>query len=291
MVPQSAGYTHQEGDPYSPDGHCRAFDAEARGTTFSNGAAVVVLKRLEDAQADGDTIDAVIRGSAINNDGSLKAGYTAPGVEGQAEVIAAAIADAGVEPETVGYVEAHGTGTPLGDPIEVAALSRAFATERRGFCALGSLKTQIGHLDTAAGVAGLIKAALSLKHGEIPPTLHFETPNPRIDFDRGPFFVNRDLRPWPPSEQPRRAGVSSFGIGGTNAHAVLEEAPPRRPSGPGRDFQLLTLSARTPKALDEATARLARHLRSQPRAHLGGRGLYPPRRTPQPRAPPNRRRP
>ncbi|MFL5663135.1 MAG: type I polyketide synthase, partial [Ktedonobacteraceae bacterium] len=236
-VPQKTGYMYQEGGKASPDGHCRAFDAQAQGTVFGNGVGVVVLKRLEDALAAGDQVYAVIKGSAINNDGSAKVGYTAPSIEGQAEVIAEALAVAGVEPESISYIETHGTGTPLGDPIELAALSKAFQpfTAQTGFCAIGSVKTNVGHLNAAAGVTGLIKTVLALKHRELPPSLHFQTPNARIDFAHSPFYVNTQLRPWQAQgEGPLRAGVSSFGIGGTNAHVVLEEAPPREPSGAGR---------------------------------------------------------
>jgi acyl transferase domain-containing protein/aryl carrier-like protein len=230
----------------------------------------VVLKRLRDALADGDFIHAVIKGSAINNDGSLKAGYTAPSVEGQAAVIAAALASAAVEPGSIRYVEAHGTGTPLGDPIEVAALAQAFRAggARDPSCALGSVKTNIGHLDTASGVAGLIKTALALRHRAIPPSLHFHRPNPEIDLAGRPFSVNTELRAWPEGEGPRRAGVSSFGIGGTNAHVVLEEAPALPASGPARPWQLLVLSARTDAALGAAAANLAGHLRAHPEADL-----------------------
>jgi acyl transferase domain-containing protein len=261
-TPQKEGYVWEEGGIPSPDGHCRAFDAHAQGTVFGNGVGAVVLKPLDRALADGDSVRAVIKGTAINNDGAGKVGYTAPSVDGQAQVIADALAAAGVEPDTVSYIEAHGTGTALGDPIEVAALTEVFAprTTRRGFCALGSVKTNVGHLDTAAGVTGLIKTVLALEHGEIPPSLHYEKPNPQIDFAAGPFFVNTALTPWPRGERPRRAGVSSFGIGGTNAHVVLEEAPEPEPPGASRPWQLLVLSARTPQALDEATARLATHL-------------------------------
>ena len=264
--PQKVGYLWEEGGIPSPDGHCRAFDARSAGTVFGNGVGIVVLKPLDHALADGDTIHAVIKGTAINNDGALKVGYTAPSVEGQAQVIADALAAAGVDPSTVSCVEAHGTGTPMGDPIEVAALTEAFrARTDRGFCALGSVKTNIGHLDTAAGVAGLIKTVLALEHREIPPSLHFETPNPRIDFAGSPFFVNAALRPWAADEgAPRRAGVSSFGIGGTNAHAVLEEAPAASPSGESRPWQLLLLSARTPTALDAAARNLAAALEARP---------------------------
>ncbi|NOK20265.1 non-ribosomal peptide synthase/polyketide synthase, partial [Corallococcus carmarthensis] len=257
-VPQRTGYVAQEGLIFSPDGHCRAFDARAQGTLPGNGVGAVVLKRLEDALRDGDSIYAVIRGSALNNDGWHKTGFTAPSVQGQAAVVSQALANAGVAPEAVGYVEAHGTATPLGDPIEVAALTRAYGlgAEHQGRIALASLKTNVGHLDTAAGLAGLMKAALSLHHGEIPPSLHFERPNPRIDFDASPFFVNTTLRPWPRGETPRFAAVSSFGIGGTNAHAILEEAPMRQSGSTTRSHQLVVLSARSPEALEAAARRL-----------------------------------
>jgi amino acid adenylation domain-containing protein len=265
-VPQAAGYLYQEGGIASPDGHCRAFDAEARGTVSGSGVGVVVLCRLADALAAGYPIRAVLRGSAINNDGAGKVGYTAPGVDGQAEVIAAAQRLAGITPEDVTYIEAHGTGTPLGDPIEIAALAKVFcaATTRKGFCAIGSVKTNIGHLDAASGVAGLIKAVLALEHREIPPSLHFTTPNPQIDFAASPFYVNAALAGWQSQGAPRRAGVSSFGIGGTNAHVVLEEAPAATPSGPSRPLQLLLLSARTANALEAMTDRLAGHLVAHP---------------------------
>ncbi|HEX2091407.1 MAG TPA: amino acid adenylation domain-containing protein, partial [Longimicrobiaceae bacterium] len=265
-VPQKEGYLYREGGILSPTGRCRSYDADARGAVAGEGIGLVVLKRLSDALADGDTIHAMIRGSAVNNDGAAKIGYAAPGRDGQAEVIVEALAAAGVEPETIGYVEGHGSATELGDPVEVEALSRAFrsGTGERQFCALGSVKSNIGHLDTAAGVAGLIKAVLALRHREIPPSLHFERPNPRIDFAGSPFFVNAELRPWARNGTPRRAGVSSFGIGGTNAHVVLEEAPEPEPSGPSRPWQLLVLSARTPTALETATDRLAAHLKACP---------------------------
>ncbi|HTQ80537.1 MAG TPA: polyketide synthase, partial [Thermoanaerobaculia bacterium] len=224
-LPMKSGYLYQEGGILSPDGHCRAFDERAAGTVFGCGAGLVVLKRLEDALADGDTIHAVLRGTAINNDGASKVGFTAPSVSGQAAVITEALANAGLSPEDIGYVEAHGTATALGDPVEIAALTKAFrsargGTARRGFCAVGSVKTNVGHLEVAAGIAGLLKAILAVRQGEIPPSLHFERPNPQIDFEGSPFFVNRELLPWPagPGGGPRRAGVSSFGFGGTNAH-------------------------------------------------------------------------
>jgi acyl transferase domain-containing protein/acyl carrier protein len=260
---QKMGYLYREGGISSPDGHCRAFDADARGTVGGNGVAVVALKSLEAAMADGDTIHAIIKGSAVNNDGLRKVGFTAPSIEGQAAVIAEALAMAGVEPETITYVEAHGTATPLGDPIEIAALTKAYRarTQKRGFCAVGSVKTNVGHLDTAAGVAGVIKTLLALKHGLLPPSLHYREPNPQIAFDDSPFYVNTSLSEWKRGMTKRRAGVSSFGVGGTNAHVILEEAPAPRPSGPSRSWQLLTVSARTPTALGAATANLADYLR------------------------------
>src|ERR1051326_6706689 len=263
LVPRPFGYVHQDGSMQSPDGHCRAFDAKARGTIFGEGMGIVVLKRLDEARADGDTIYAVIQGSAINNDGAQKVGYTAPSAGGQAKVIRVAQAVAEIEPETIGYVEAHGTGTELGDPIEIAALTQAFraGTEKKGFCAIGSVKTNIGHANTAAGIAGLIKTALALKHKTLPPSLHFEAPNPKIDFANSPFYVNTEAKPWKAYDHPRRAAVSSFGVGGTNAHAVLEEAPPEEPAADSRPRQLLLLSARSETALDTMTANLARHLR------------------------------
>jgi acyl transferase domain-containing protein len=264
------GYQHTPGGIASPDGYCRAFSADAAGLVGGDGVGIVVLKRLADAVADGDAIRAVIRGSAINNDGAQKVGFTAPSVEGQAAVIEEALGVADVDPETVGYVEAHGSGTALGDPVEVAALTQAFGeTRRTQFCALGSVKTNVGHLDAAAGATGLIKAALAVERGEIPPSLHYAGPNPEIDFASSPFFVNTELRPWPgDGAAPRRAGVSSFGIGGTNAHVVLEQAPAPVPSRPAREWQLLPVSARTPAALDAAAARLAAHLRAHPEQPL-----------------------
>jgi amino acid adenylation domain-containing protein len=268
-LPQETGHHHHEGAVFSPDGHCRAFDSRAGGFVGGNGAGAVLLKRLEDALRDGDPIRAVIRGSAVNNDGALKVGYTAPGVDGQARVIAQALAVAEVPPETVGYVEAHGTGTDLGDPIEIAALAQAFGPGLPPeSCAIGSAKTNIGHLDSAAGVAGLIKAALVLEHGRIPPSLNFDTPNPRLELEKTPFRVNHRLAEWPAGSSPRRAGVSSMGIGGTNAHIVLEEPPARAVSEGGRDWQLLPLSARSEGALAAAVDRLAAHLRRHPEIGL-----------------------
>ncbi|MBV9788202.1 MAG: acyltransferase domain-containing protein, partial [Chloroflexi bacterium] len=265
-VPHVAGYRYQEGGVTSPDGHCRAFDAQGQGTISGNGVGVVVLKRLADALRDGDQIHAVIRGFALNNDGANKVGYTAPGVDGQAEVIANALAMADIDPATIGYVEAHGTATPLGDPIEIAALNRVFGqqSQQPGSCAIGSVKTNVGHLDAASGVAGLIKTVMALEHGQIPPSLHFERPNPLIDFASSPFAVNTALTEWPRHDTPRRAGVSSFGIGGTNAHVVLEAAPPQPAPDPSRDWQILTLSARSDEALAQAAQRLAAHLRHHP---------------------------
>jgi acyl transferase domain-containing protein len=263
-LPQRVGYFYQEGGILSPDGRCRPFDAAARGTVGGNGVGIVVLKRLSDALADGDHVRAVIRGAAINNDGSLKAGYTAPSIEGQAQCIAMAQAIAGVHPETITYVEAHGTATQLGDPIEVAALAQVFGagTRARQFCALGSIKGNVGHLNAAAGVTGLIKTVLAVEHAKLPPSLHYRERNPEIDFASTPFRVQTALEEWTAS--PRRAGVSSFGIGGTNAHVVVEEAPPLPAPSPGRPLQLLTLSARTDSALETATDLLADHLARHP---------------------------
>ncbi|HEX5717709.1 MAG TPA: amino acid adenylation domain-containing protein [Thermoanaerobaculia bacterium] len=266
-VPEHAGYLHEEGGIASPDGHTRTFDARAAGTVRSSGVGAVVLKRLEDALADGDTVHAVILGSAVNNDGSCKVGFTAPAVEGQARVIRKAHLAAGIDPETIGYVEAHGTGTALGDPIEIAGLAEAFragGARKTGFCAIGTVKSNIGHTDAAAGIAGLLKTVLALENGEIPPSLHFESPNPAIDFASSPFYVASELTGWK-SDGPRRAGVSSFGIGGTNAHLVLEEAPPPAPAAAlARPVQLLVLSAVTLAALDAATTNLAERLDTLP---------------------------
>jgi amino acid adenylation domain-containing protein len=268
--PQKRGYYYQDGGMMSLDGHCRAFDADAQGTVFGSGLGVVLLKRLDEAMRDGDRICAVIRGFAVNNDGSAKVGYTAPSVEGQANVIAMAHEAAGVEPESIGYIEAHGTGTPLGDPIELAALTKAFRarTNRKQFCTIGTAKTNVGHLDIAAGVTGLINATHIVQHGVFPPTLHFNQPNPNIDFENSPFLVNSKQAEWRADEGPRRAGVSAFGVGGTNVHVVIEQAPPRRSSPTTRSKQLLVLSARSPAALDQATDNLAAHLKSYPDLNL-----------------------
>ncbi|HEX2643690.1 MAG TPA: type I polyketide synthase, partial [Thermoanaerobaculia bacterium] len=265
-VPQRVGYLVQSGVT-SPDGHCRAFDAAAQGAVEGSGVGVVMLKRLADALADGDRIHAVIKGFATNNDGSSKASFTAPGVDGQVEVVAMAQALAGVDPATVTYVEAHGTGTPLGDPIEVAALAEVFgaATDQKGFCALGSIKTNIGHLDAAAGIAGLIKTVLAAERGVIPASLNFQAPNPQIDFANSPFYVNAETRAWtPPAGVPRRAGVSAFALGGANAHVVVEEPPAVAPGDAAPAWQLLVLSARTEAALEAATGRLIDHLKNHP---------------------------
>ena len=263
-VPQKTGYTYAPGLISSPDGHCRAFDHEAQGTLPGNGLGIVVLKRLADALADRDHIYATIKGSAINNDGHLKMGYTAPSIEGQADVIAKAIAMASVEVESIRFVEGHGTGTPIGDPIEVEALTRVFRkqTSRKSFCALGSVKTNIGHLDTAAGIAGLIKTALVIEHQEIPPTLHFVKPNPAMDLENSPFYVNNNLVTRNDGSTPWRAAVSSFGLGGTNAHVVLEEGPETALQKSLRPLYLVTLSARTPAALETTAFMLADHVES-----------------------------
>ena len=287
---QKFGYRYMEGGIVSPDGHCRPFDADAQGTIFGSGVGMVVLKRLADAQNDGNSIIAVIKGSAINNDGAAKAGYTAPSVSGQAEVITEAQSVAGIEPESILYVEAHGTATAIGDPIEIEALTKAFRarTQAAGFCAIGSVKGNIGHLDAAAGIAGLIKTALILKHRRIPPSLHFRRPNPQIDFSRTPFYVNSRLTDWPGDSSPARAAVSSFGIGGTNAHVILEEPPRVSASSSDNSTHLLVLSAKSPAALESATDQLAEHLAHHPELSLAdvaytlqvGRVSFPYRRGP-----------
>ena len=262
VVPQESGYVPVDGGMESSDGHCRPFDARADGTVFSSGGGVVVLKRLADAINDGDTIWAVIRGVGVNNDGADKASFTAPSVRGQADAIGLALSCAGVTADSIGYVEAHGTGTHLGDPIEVEALTRAFraTTERSQYCWLGSVKSNFGHLVAGSGVAGLIKAALALHHGKIPPTLHFSKANPEIDFAATPFKVVDRVTAWLRGDHPRRAGVSSFGVGGTNAHVVLEEAPPRADARPGRSPAILALSARDENAVRRRAATLSNAL-------------------------------
>jgi acyl transferase domain-containing protein/surfactin synthase thioesterase subunit/acyl carrier protein len=273
-VPHLAGYTARQGDILSPDGHCRAFDARAQGTVFGSGAGAIVLKHVEDALADGDHIYAVIRGTAINNDGGSKVSYTASSVTGQAKAMLDAFAGAGVEPRAIGYVEAHGTGTVVGDPLEIDALTKAFRrhTQDTGFCAVGSVKTNLGHLEQASGVASVIKVALALERGRIPPSLHFETPNPRIPFAQTPFFVNTALRDWPRGAAPRFAAVNSLGLGGTNAFAVLEEAPaqPRAAAAQERPLHVLALSARSERALAALADRWRQHLAAtdQPVADL-----------------------
>jgi acyl transferase domain-containing protein len=271
-TPQETGYSYEEEMILSPDGHCRPFDADGQGTVGGNGCGIVLLKRLEDALAERDSVRAIIRGTAVNNDGALKVGFTAPGITGQTSVIAEALGVARVDPESIGYVEAHGTGTALGDPVEIEALRQAFATDQRRYCALGAVKSNLGHLGPAAGIAGLIKAVLSIEHGRIPPTLHFKNPNPKINLADSPFFVNAEPIDWPAVAGPRRAGVSSFGIGGTNAHAILEEAPAIPKSGPAvpdRPYQLWVLSAKTESAVDRSVRNLAARFRSDPSIDLG----------------------
>ncbi|NEO53143.1 MAG: type I polyketide synthase [Okeania sp. SIO3B5] len=272
QIPQNVGYLHQEGSISSQDGHCRAFDARSTGTVYGNGVGVVLLKPLQDAIGDGDCIHAVIKGSAINNDGFLKQSYTAPSVNGQAAVISEAQAVADVSPETITYIEAHGTGTKLGDPIEIEALTKAFSehTDKKQFCAIGSLKTNVGHMNTAAGVGALIKTVLALKHNLIPPSLHYEKPNPQINFSDSPFYVNNTLSEWKHNGTPLRAGVSSFGVGGTNAHVIIEEAPSQVKSQNviERPIHLLTLSAKTEKALEDLVSNYQNYLETNPELEL-----------------------
>ena len=292
-VPHRAGYFFDGGGIVSPDGHVRAFDAKANGTVFGSGGGILVLKRLADAIADGDTIHAVIKGSAVNNDGSEKAGYTAPSINSQADAVVEALANAGVEADNISYVETHGSGTPVGDPIEVRALTKAFrtSTQRSGYCAIGSVKTNVGHLDAAAAVTGIIKTVLALKHRTLPPSLHFTEANPEIDFPTTPFYVNTRLREWT-SDGPRRAGVMSTGMGGTNAHLILEEAPdsltpalsPAPSGGEGWSEgvlgfkgtgtkaispQLLIVSAKTETALHQAANRLREFLIRNESVNMG----------------------
>ncbi len=268
-TPSKSGYLYQDGMILAPDGHCRAFDLQAKGTVVGNGVGMVILKRLQDAQDDNDHIYAIIKGSAINNDGNRKVGYTAPSVEGQVEVIRAAQSVAGVEPESINYIEAHGTGTFLGDPIEVKALTTAFQSSFKNFCGLGSVKSNIGHLDSAAGIAGLIKTILALKHKLLFPTIHFNSPNTNIEFEDSPFYIVDHLREWKRGQKPRRAGISSFGVGGTNAHIVLEEAPyieifPQKEETP----ELLIWSAKTKQALDLLIKNTMKHIRKHPEDSL-----------------------
>ncbi len=269
-TPQNSGYLSQSGGMLSPDGHCRPFDVNGQGTMFNNGAGLVVLKRLEEAIDDGDRIYAVIRGVGMNNDGADKVSFTAPSVDGQAQSIAMAQAYAGLPIESISYIETHGTATPLGDPIEIAALTQVFRTQTdaKQFCAIGSIKSNIGHVVAAAGAAGLIKTALALYHKQIPASLNFESPNPKLDLENSPFYVNTQLLPWAEGNTPRRAGVSSFGVGGTNAHVVLEEAPQVQPNTASRPRQLLLLSAKTETALAAIAANLAQHLIQHPDINL-----------------------
>jgi iturin family lipopeptide synthetase A len=287
-VPLKQGYLYEEGGITSPDGHCRAFDAKANGTILGSGCGIVVLKRLSEAMKDGDNIQAIIRGSAINNDGSNKIGFTAPSVDAQAEVIRTALAMARVPSDTVTYVEAHGTGTPLGDPIEVTALSKAYRSGngRKSPCAIGSLKSNIGHLDAAAGVAAVIKTVLALEHKKLVPSLNFENPNPKANFDASPFYVNTILGDWPAEGIPRRAGVTSLGIGGTNVHVILEEAPEVERQVSNRKQHLLVLSAKSMGALEAISAKMAEHLQTNSDVPLSdvayslqvGRKAFPCRR-------------
>lgn len=262
-VPINSGHVYQEGGMYCPDGHCRPFDADANGTMFSDGVGVVMLKRLDEALEDGDQVYGVIKGAALNNDGSDKASFTAPSVKGQAEVIALAQAEAGVDPGDISYIETHGTATPLGDPIEVEGLTLAFrnGTDKNGFCGIGSIKSNIGHLTPAAGVAGLIKTTLALRNEVLPASLNFDKPNPAIDLDNSPFYVAAKKQDWTRTEKPRYAGISSFGVGGTNAHVIVSEAPDQDETSTSRPKQLLLLSAKSSEALDEATTNLAAHLK------------------------------
>ena len=265
-VPQHSGYMYEPGNIFSSDGHCRTFDARSDGSMAGEGAGVVLLKRLEDALNAGDTIHAIIRGTAVNNDGRRKVGFTAPAVDGQAEAISMALANAQVEKQSIAYIEAHGSGTKVGDPIEISALNKVYAGSgaERGSIAIGSVKSNIGHLGPAAGMAGLLKTVLAIQHGQIPPSLNFEFPNPQIPFERGPFRVNNVLSPWPVRNRPRRAGVSSFGVGGTNVHVILEQAPDAAATEPAKPWQLLPLSARSATALDSMTERITQHLRANP---------------------------
>lgn len=265
-VPLHNGYSYDPGGILSADGHCRPFDADAGGTVIGNGVGLVVLRRAEDAVGARDHVRALVLGSAVNNDGAHKVGYTAPSVEGQAEVVAEALAVSGVRPASVGYIQTHGTGTPMGDPIEIAALSRGYSGDEvvPGAIRIGSVKSNLGHLDAAAGVTGVIASVLALEHREVPPTLHFTRPNPQLELDRTPFRVVAQKEEWPRGDEPRRAGVSSFGIGGTNVHLVLQEAPAAPSDEPERSRCLLTVSARSDRDLAEAARRLADHLESHP---------------------------
>ncbi|HED33131.1 MAG TPA: acyltransferase domain-containing protein [Gammaproteobacteria bacterium] len=269
-MPHRVGYLYEEGEIQSRDGHCRAFDENASGTVFGSGAVQVVLKRMEDAVNDGDTIHAVIKGSAVNNDGSNKVSYLAPGIDGQAAAINEALLVADVDADTITYVETHGTGTPVGDPIEIAALNQAYRTQtdRNAYCALGSVKTNIGHLDTAAGGAGLIKIVLSMKNRQLPASLHFTRPNPALDLEDSPFYINGELQDWNVDGGKRRAAINSLGVGGTNAHVILEQAPPQDETHPYDGCHLFCLSARTSSSLEKTTQNLEKFLRQHPGINL-----------------------
>jgi acyl transferase domain-containing protein len=261
-LPNKKGYIYQEGMILSKDGHCRAFDQNASGVVFGDGVAVVVLKRLEDAISENDNIYAIVRGTSVNNDGKRKIGYTAPSIVGQSEVIKNCHNIAEVDPGTISYVEAHGTGTNLGDPIEIQALKEAFNLNEKGACAIGSVKTNIGHLDAAAGATGFIKTVLSLKNRIIPPSLNFNTPNSKLNLESSPFYINIKTKKWEPDGYPLRAGVSSFGIGGTNAHVVLEEAPIIKSSDYSREYKMILLSAKSVSALNSNINNLCEYLKN-----------------------------
>jgi amino acid adenylation domain-containing protein len=288
VVPSCNGYLYENGGMLSLDGHCRAFDSRASGTVFGNGAGVVLLKRLEDALEDRDSIYAVVKGTAVSNDGADKVGYTAPSVSGQSRAISTALAFSGVDPKTIGYIEAHGMGTPLGDPIEVEALSKVYGANnpKTNYCALGTVKGNVGHLGIASGIAGFIKTVLALKHRQIPPTLHYQQPNPEIDFEHSPFFVNTELRPWNEKDIVRRAAVNCFGVGGTNAHVILEEAPAIETESSSRRAQLIVLSARSKTSLSQMAHALADRMQHDAKLSLAdvcyslkmGRCSFPYRR-------------
>ncbi|MBU1012609.1 MAG: amino acid adenylation domain-containing protein [Bacteroidetes bacterium] len=262
-VPHNVGYQYIDGGTFSEDGHIRTFDAKSSGMVRGSGGGCILLKRMKSAVADNDNVHVVIKSSAVNNDGSDKIGFSAPSVRGQAEVITKALSVSGIDPETVQYVESHGTGTRLGDPIEIAALTQAYRnfTDKNSFCAIGSVKTNIGHLDAGACIAGVIKTALSIKYKKIPPSLHYENPNPNIDFVNSPFYVNAELQEWPANGVPRRAGISSFGMGGTNAHIIIEEADIYSESSASRPWNVVMLSARTEISLDKAISNLLSFLK------------------------------
>ncbi len=266
--PEKAGYIYQEGMISSSDGHNRTFDKDAEGTIGGSGVGVVVLKRLEDAIQDGDNIYAIIKGVSINNDGERKVGFTAPSIEGQAEAVKSAIQMADIEPESVGFVECHGTATNLGDPVEVEGLKLAFNTPKKNYCAIGSVKSNVGHLDSAAGIIGFIKAVLCLKNRMLVPSLHFKSPNPKMDLENSPFYVNTQTKQWENKEYPLRAGVSSFGVGGTNAHAILEEPPKENNSDKAKEFNIITITGKSRKALEENTENLKQYFKDNPSLNL-----------------------